>query len=140
MGYATDGVLAYGYALTGEGGWLVHEADDDGLLPPLDWYDEDEDAEGFDEAARIRLEEQLGKDFGVSVTTYCSNGEPYFLLTAADHVASRGDVVPLDLGLLHASAGSNRWDEKLEAALQALGLTPHQDQARWLLCSFTDRA
>ncbi|MFD3621242.1 hypothetical protein ACFWWT_39750 [Streptomyces sp. NPDC058676] len=30
----------------------------------------------------------------------------------------------------------NGWDEKLRIALQALGITPTQEGAQWLLCSY----
>lgn len=42
MGQATDAILAYGYDLGGDG-WKLEGLGEYGELPPLDWWDGEDD-------------------------------------------------------------------------------------------------
>ncbi|MFD5491597.1 hypothetical protein ACFWH4_01315 [Streptomyces sp. NPDC127091] len=157
MGQSTNGMLAYGYDLGGEEEWKIREAGEYGELPELDWYDpSNEDGDGFQEAAERRLLAELA-DFtetdwsadgyfereraakarlGVEFDTYCSGDYPMYLLATKVITVRRGSVKHIDMTELAIAPEMNGWDEKLHAALQALGITPTQEKAKWLLCSY----
>ncbi|GGR70933.1 MULTISPECIES: hypothetical protein [Streptomyces] len=153
MGQATDAILAYGYDLGGEG-WKLEGLGEYGELPPLPWWDEEDDfataaerhlltriaqftetwedgREGYFErkrAAKARL--------GLVVETYCSESCPMYVLAAHVTTVKRGDVEALDPLDLAQRPDAGGWDERLRAALDALGLQPTQERAQWLLCSY----
>lgn len=157
MGVSTDAILAYGYDLGGdEDGWKVREAGEYGELE-LDWLgEEDEDYEGFGEAAMARIRAAAGftetdwqaegyydrkhaaeKLAGVEIETYCSDEAPMYLLAAKVHTVARGSIK--DAAALMAGADDatrQEWDAKLAAAVTALGMTPVQEKPAWLLCSY----
>ncbi|MFF8100157.1 hypothetical protein ACF07S_10335 [Streptomyces sp. NPDC016640] len=157
MGQSTNGMLVYGYDLGGEEEWKIREAGEYGELPPLDWFDPDnEEGDGFQEAAERRLLAQLA-DFtetdwradgyferereakarlGVEFDTYCSGDYPMYLLAAKVITVYRGSAEEIDMTELAIAPEMNGWDEKLNAAVQALGITPTQDKPKWLLCSY----
>ena len=155
MGQATDAILAYGYDL-GEGMQNIREAGEFGELSELPWYDEEQD-DGIVEAAERYLltqvagftetwgerregyfdrEREAKARLGVVIETYCSGSCPMYVIAAHVTTVKRGDVEaidPLDLAQRPEAKG---WDEKLRAALDALGITPTQERAQWLLCSY----
>jgi hypothetical protein len=154
MSTSTDGILAYGYDL-GEGFQKIQGAGEYGELPPLPWFDAESD--DMIEAAEHRLLAELagftetwedGHDgyysrereakarLGVELETYCSDSCPMHVLAAKVITVYRGDVKELDLAALAVEPEMNGWDEKLRAALAALGITPTQAEPRWLLCSY----
>lgn len=154
MGQSTNAMLAYGYDLGGEEEWKVREAGEYGELPALDWYDpDDEDGDDFQSAAERRLlasvgfteqwgerdgyferEEEAKARLGVEFDTHCSGEYPMFLLATKVITVYRGSVEEIDVAELAQVPAD--WDGKLTAALRALGLTPTQERARWLLCSY----
>lgn len=152
MGQSTNGMLAYGYNLGGEEGWELQGLGEYDELQ-LDWYDPDED--DFQEAAEKRLladiagfteewtpgvegyfdrERAAKARLGVKFDTHCSGDYPMFILATKVITVYRGSVKEIDPAELLARPPE--WDEKLRAALDALGINPTQEQARWLLCSY----
>jgi hypothetical protein len=156
MSTSTDAILAYGYDLGGDDEWKIHEAGEYGELPTLDWYDPETDEDGFEEMAERRLlaevagfaetdwraegyhnrKREARARLGVEFDTYCSDECPMYLLAAHVTTVHRGGIQVMDPADLARRPVEQGWDAKLAAALAALGLTPVQDQPRWLLCSY----
>lgn len=158
MGQSTNATLAYGYDLGSEEGWKIEGLGEYGEFPELDWYDpEDEDGDGFQEAAEKHLLAELagfserwfkGNEgyfdrekaakarVGVQFDTHCSGDYPMFLLATKVITVYRGDVKDIDMAALAVEPEMNGWDEKLRVALGTLGITPTQEKPRWLLCSY----
>lgn len=159
MGQSTNAMLVYGYHLgSGDGGWLVEGVGEYGELPDLPWLDEDnEDGGDFQESAERRLlaeiagftetwssggegyhqrEREAKGRLGVEFDTHCSGDYPMYLLIAKGITVYRGSAEALDLAALATEPEMSGWDEKLRAALTALGITPTQERAQWLLCSY----
>ncbi|GCE02198.1 hypothetical protein [Embleya hyalina] len=154
MGVDTNAILAYGYDIGGGEPWRIREATGANGEIELDWYDPDSD--GFIELCRERLMAGVGitarrpprdetgfereraarEALGVEFETYCSDGQPMYLLAAHAIIVARGDIKTIDLDALRAVPGREGWDAKLAAAVAALGITPTQDRPRWLLCSY----
>jgi len=160
MGRTIKASLAYGYTLGGDdGGWEFHEVygDDEyeqGYGPKLDWYDsDDEGGEGFQEQAMTRLLATAGftetdwradgyyerrweaeKRLGVQFERTGYEGGDLLLIVRQEEEfdAYCGDVEEIDPGALTA-VGNADADALLAAALQALGITPNQEKAAWLL-------
>jgi hypothetical protein len=153
MGQSTNGILLYGYNLAGgDSEWQVREVGEYGELQ-LDWYDNTSDeADDFETQAEKRLlasvgftekwapgvegywdrEREAKARLGVEFESYCSGEYPMYALAAKGSVqtAHRGDCDPVDFTV------QPDWDDKLRAALEVLGMTPTQDKAKWLLCSW----
>lgn len=149
MSQSTNGILAYGYDIAGgDAEWKVREVGEYGELK-LDWLDEDDGdfataaekrllaAAGFTETdytadGYFKREREAEARSGVEFESYCSGDYPMYLLAAKGSVttAYRGDCKAIDF-TVHPE-----WDDKLRAALGALGMTPTQERARWLLCSY----
>jgi hypothetical protein len=158
MSQSTNGILAYGYDLGGGDEWKVRESGEYGELLPLSWYNpEEEEGDDFQSAAERRLlaeiagftetwsrdnegyfdRERAAKDvLGVEFDTYCSGEYPEYLLATKVITVYRGDVKDIDMADLAAAPAREGWDDKLAAALGALGITPKQEYAKWLLCSY----
>ncbi|MEV7793385.1 hypothetical protein AB0O68_15540 [Streptomyces sp. NPDC087512] len=158
MGMSTNAMLVYGYHLgSSDSGWLVHGAGEYGELPPVDWYNpDDEDNDGFQESAEKRLLATLAQftendwsadsyfdrqhaakaRLGVEFDTHCSGDYPMYLLIAKGITAYRGDAQEIDFAALQDEVQRADADAKLRAALDALGLRPTQERAQWLLCSY----
>jgi hypothetical protein len=155
MGMSTKGVLAYGYHLGGgDSGWDVREAGEYGELN-LDWHGEEAE-DDFAAAAEARLlaeiagfTEQWGDNpdgeywtrhkaakarLGVELETYCQSDYPTYVLAAKVITAHGGDVEVLDLGAL--ATVPPEWNERLAAAVAALGITPTQERPGWVLGSY----
>ncbi len=161
MGTSTNAVLAYGYDLGGdEEGWKIQEADEYGELPEgLAWYDPDGDDDLADQAHEWLLAKLAGfpgkrhpgeheNDFfdrekvakelvGVEFESYCSSDYPMYVLAAHAITVYRGHSEVLDLGSLATDPAVNGWDDKLAAALAALGITPKQEKPGWVLVSYS---
>ncbi|MER6632259.1 hypothetical protein ABT301_29265 [Streptomyces sp. NPDC000987] len=161
MGRATDAILVYGYDLGGsDSGWNIRCLREYGQLPPLDWYDED-DEDDFATAAHKRLLRVLGgfteawtpdarkngywerrreaeKQVGVKVETYCSSSVPAYALAAHSTTVHRGDIEYIDAQDLLQRPPAHDWDSRLAAALDALGLAPVHKRPRWFLVSYGD--
>jgi hypothetical protein len=156
MGQATDAILAYGYDL-GEGFSNIRGLGRYGELPPLTWWDPEHDEDLAETAKRHLLKEIAGftevwedgregyftrereaeARLGVVLKTYCcSDSCPMYLLAAYVTTVNRGDVEAVDPLDLAQRPEANGWDQNLQVALTALGITPTQDQPRWLLCSY----
>ncbi|MFB7162302.1 hypothetical protein [Streptomyces sp. NPDC056242] len=155
MGQSTDAILAYGYDL-GEGLQNIREAGEYGELPPLSWLDENGDEDLADAVERRLLAEVIGftetwssgnegyfgrereakARLGVEIQTYCSESCPMYVLAAHVIRVSRGDAEMLHPRSLADQPDLEGWDEKLRVALEALGITPTQERAQWLLCSY----
>lgn len=154
---STDGILAYGYNLDGSDNWKIREAGEYGELPTLPWYDPDaEDGDDFQAAAKRRLLAEIAgftetdwradghfarkreaeARLGVKFDTHCSGDYPMLLLAAKIITVYRGHVEEIDMPALTAEAEAESWDDKLTAALRVLGITPTQERAKWLLCSY----
>ncbi|MEV2239589.1 hypothetical protein [Micromonospora sp. NPDC049891] len=154
MGTSTNAMLVYGYDLGSDDEWKLEGAGKYGEYDweAHDWHNEDE---GFAESAEVKLlaahgftetdwqvdgfyqrQREAKAAMGVEVVTHCSGEYPMYVLAAKEIVAHRGDAKVLDLDALNREAVEGGYDEKLRAALTALGLTPKQDRARWLLCSY----
>lgn len=154
MGQSTNGMLAYGYDLGGDDGWKLQGLGEYGEFPELPWLDEDE---GFQESAERRLlaeiagftetwssgnegyferEREAKARLGVAFDTHCSGDYPMYLLATKVITVYRGSVKDIDMAALAVEPEMNGWDEKLRAALAALGITPQQPEPRWLLCSY----
>lgn len=152
MGQSTNAILAYGFNLGSENdGWEAEETDEYGGLR-LDWWNGNDD---FIEAAKERLLAELAgftetdwqadgyfarkreaeARLGVEFESYCSDDYPMWLLAATTITVYRGDVKALDLAALQREAAESVYNDKLRAALTALGLTPKQEQPGWLLVS-----
>ncbi len=153
MGNSADGILAYGFNLGGdEGGWEVAEADSEyGEWKP-DWYDEDEedlagDAEkrllevaGFSETdykaeGYYDRKREAEARVGVELVPYCSFDYPIYVLAAHAITVYQGHAKEIDWAELERQRVSEGWDDKLTAAREALGVTPKQEQPKWLMVS-----
>lgn len=158
MGMSAYGIVAYGYDLGGdESRWRVREAGEYGELPDLDWYDPEGDDDGdFESAAHRHLRAEIagfteqwmpGSDgyfdrvraadarVAVRVESYGHHDFPQFLLVTTVIRVHWGETKELDFAALAAEPDAHGWDVTLSTALRALGLTPTQEQPRWLLCS-----
>lgn len=157
MGQSANGVLVYGYDLGGDEEWKVQGAGEFGEPPAVDWFDpDDEEGDHFQAAAQRRLlaeiagfaeEWSAGDDgyfdrekaakarVGVEFVTYCSHDYPMYVLAAKAITVDQGYVNDIDMAGLVQAPAREGWDEKLRAAIAALGLTPTQEQAKWLLVS-----
>ncbi|MCG5464298.1 hypothetical protein MED01_002464 [Micromonospora sp. MED01] len=158
MGTSTNAILAYGYDLGSDDEWKLEGSGEYGEYDfnTHDWYSEDEDgytdfvesveakllaAHGFTETdwqvdGFYRRQKEAKAAMGVEVVTHCSGESPMYVLAVKEITAYRGDCKVLDFDSLNREATEGGYDEKLRAALSALGLTPKQDRAQWLLCSY----
>jgi len=155
-------MLVYGYDLGGgeDDGWKVREAGEYGelrvpWLPDPDTEEATEDldipdemkrclliASGFTETYEDGREGYFGREseaeaaLGIELESYCSGEYPMYILAAKVLTAHRGDCDVLDLAALSDPATLAAYDQKLNAALAVLGITPVQDKPAWLLCSY----
>lgn len=133
MGESTDAILAYGYNLGGEDpGYTFKEFDQDDYRVRLDWYDEDNDFEGFNWQAEKRLKE-VGVE-GIEIVLHCSYEVMSYILAAHHVIASRGYPEDIDFETLKTMAVVEAWDNKLKQACEALGIT-FNVKPGWILAS-----
>ncbi|MFI6228707.1 hypothetical protein ACIBCR_15500 [Micromonospora echinospora] len=158
MGTSTNAMLVYGYDLGSDDEWKLEGAGKYGDydFETHDWYTENEDGHtDFTEAVEAKLlaahgftetdwqvdgfyqrQREAEAAMGVKVVAHCSAESPMYVLAAKEITAYRGDCKTIDFDALDREANEVGYDDKLRAALAVLGLTPTQDQARWLLCSY----
>ena len=160
MGVSTNGILAYGYDLGGGDEWQVRELDEYGDLIPGTggWVPDPEiedgydliglaerhllDASGFTETYEDGQDGYFGREraakeaLGVGFETYCSDESPMYLLAAKVLTVARGYIQDAAAFILAAEEARPEMDAKLRAALEALGVTPVQEEPKWLLCSY----
>jgi hypothetical protein len=144
MGLDWDGLLAYGYDL--------------GLEESIEfefpeWWDSDnEEGEGFGEFAEHYLvREMIGftetwkendgegfyerlreaeKKLGLEIIYYCSYDYPGYILSAKTYRAYQGEPVPI---IPDDLAVDPDWDDKLNKALEILGVKSSNPKPSWLL-------
>lgn len=157
MGTSPTGLLMYGYDLGGNEGWKLREAGEYGELA-LHWYDnttdEGAEAEFVAEAMRRMLAEIVGftetdeladgyheraraaeEALGVVIQHVWTWEVTYYVLAA--RVVDASDAPePVDFDQLERDRIELRFDDRLQAALDALGITPAQERPAWLLSSF----
>lgn len=155
MSTSTNAILAYGYNLSNGDGWAFRETGEYGE-PKLDWYDDEtEDGDDFATAAEARLLASIGftekwgdnldgnfwqreKDakarLGVELESYCHVEHPMYVLATKVITVYRGDAKTLNPAEL--AAAPPEWDERLGAAVAALGITPVQERPAWILVSY----
>lgn len=150
MGVSTDAMLLYGYDLGSGEEWKIEGVDQYGVLERA-WLGEDDE---FSEAAMrvllasigftetdwqvegfFRRQREAEERLVVSLESHCSDEYPMWVLAAQKVVASRGTALVVDFAELDAQRQAGDWDDKLRAALEALGITPTQAEPCWLLAS-----
>lgn len=142
MGHATDAILAYGYDLGPSyvpsvdhcDGWKVREVDQYGGLT-VPWWSDDSDFD-FLQAATAQLDAAGANE--VKIETHCADRAPSYLLVLGVTVAHRGEPIQLGLADRLRWLYRSNWDDKLAAALRALGLTPLQSHPTWILASYDE--
>lgn len=153
MGRSLSAKLVYGYDLGGgEDEWKVREVDEYGGLT-VGWFGEDDSdfvesaqrrllaARGFTETWETRKdddyfarEREAEAGLGVEFDWY-GLGDYSEHVLAAHKIDICGAAV-VDLAALTAHPSRATWDAALSSALDALGITPTQEQAGWILCSY----
>jgi hypothetical protein len=158
MGMDPEARLAYGFKLGDSEQFNLAEATGEYGALAVDWYDPEKEG-GFAEQLWNRLfalipeppevqydwhrEEAARKYWNVDLVysgTYEFSG--YILTVTGEHTAGSyasvewSNSMPLDLDGMTADPVRFHWDERLGAALKALGLTPTQARAQWLVFPF----
>ncbi|MET8985881.1 hypothetical protein ABZW49_10570 [Nonomuraea wenchangensis] len=164
MGSSPSAFLAYGYDLGGSDRWKIHETDEFGGLDAssvstLAWYDDSDDADDFIEQAKRRLlaaiaefteewgdnqdggyfdREKAAKErLGVTFDTYSYGEYPMYVLAAKVIEVGDDQALIVNPQELTPDLGEVlRWNDALNVALEALGITPEQENPSWLLCAF----
>jgi hypothetical protein len=129
MAHATEALLAYGYNLgSPDEGWNLEQADlKGGLTTP--WYSDYADNDDF-----ITLAHQvIGSTSGARIVEAYATGNAVYLLATAVYTSTA--VEEIDPYQLSRSPDQHGWNTQLRFALDALGITPDEKRARWLLCS-----
>lgn len=158
MGTSPTGKLMYGYYLGNDERWKVREAGEHGDELVLPWYDNTVDTDGDLDFVAAAMRRMTAEIFGFTETDWEVEGYhqrksaaeealgveiehtwtweyTYYVLAA--HVVSSSDApTPVDFDQLERDRIELRWDDRLQRALDALGITPTQDRPAWLLSSF----
>lgn len=141
MGQSTDGILAYGYDIGGEGPPVTGIGEYDSWRPD-DFTTEPGSDEYYEFDFRTWAEhkllaaaghpvkskhayydpDDLMKYHGVKFVWHCSGSYPHYMLVTFEESASRGYPRTLDLAELERRRVDEDWDGKLAAALKALGI------------------
>jgi len=142
MGTSTDGILAYGYDLGDDFGFEY----DDKNRPA--WMDNDDEsyaetawrmllnANGFTEtygdghANYFRRERAAEEALGLKLVFYCSGEASMYILAVKEIRAHRGEALTIDLSV------PGNANERLQWALDVLGVKPKADKPQWLLASY----
>lgn len=152
MGVSTNGILAYGFNIGGgDGDWKIQEAGEYGEWEP-EWANEDD---GTVECAEAKLLEAVGftetdwrvdgyferkreaeARVGVEFEGHCSDQCTMYVLAAHTVTAYRGDAKEIDFAVFEQQRLAEDWDGKLQRACEVLGITPTQEQPKWLLVSY----
>jgi hypothetical protein len=155
MGSTARACLAYGFDLgTSEDFKAAERGEYDG--PDLPWYDEDEQDDdegerGFVEQLFNHLyslipnpapaeydfqRQKVAEDYyGVTVEHSGHHDYPGWLLVAkgSDRNVEWAEAMPLNVTEMECRPANEGWEEMLYAALTALGITPAQPAAQWLV-------
>lgn len=162
MGSNPEACLAYGYDLGTDDDPQIAERGEYGFK--LDWLDnadgKDEDADihpTFPDVAEDRLLASVGfaetdyrvagyhdrrraaqEALGVDIEFSGGHDVPGYILAAVESKRSVqwAETMALDLDAMRDPARLADWDAKLASAVAALGITPKQDQPRWLVFPF----
>lgn len=153
MGHAPKAQLIYGYDLGGDDdGWAFAEYDQDECEISLPWFDPTkefaEEAEkrllaqiaGFTEewrqgagseffAREKAAKAQLGVEFEFYGYEMCGHA------LSAHREWVEWSATAVDLAALASRPAAEGWDDKLAAAVAALGITPKQERPGWLLAA-----
>jgi hypothetical protein len=158
MGMSASAHLAYGYDLGSGEDFKAAERGEYGE-PKLPWLPTDEDGDcdysDFGEEVEKRLLASVGfteewapgneghwdrkrdaeKRVGVELTYSGHSDYSGWVLIAKDSERSVewAESMPVDLGELTNRPRYEGWDTKLDDALKALGITPTQVRAKWLV-------
>lgn len=139
----------------GEVGWHFAEYDEDQYRITLPWYREGDEEDSFFEQAEERLLAEIGhftetdwqadgyferkhaaeERIGVTFESYGSYDYGGRILAVYETSVNWGCSGVLDLAALAAQPATEGWDDKLAAAISALGITPKQERPGWLLCA-----
>lgn len=155
MGSSPDAHIGYGFDLGYAEDFNAAERDEYGS-PDLPWFDEEEDDGLSDKAEKLLLVEVAGftetdwradgyyerkraAEARVGVEFIHSGGldgdySGWVLVATGSHRSVEwSETMALDVDSLRDDPAANGWDEKLAGALKALGITPTQDGAKWLV-------
>lgn len=160
MGSSPSAFLAYGYDLGGES-WKFSEIDEHGFIDPqrVTWYDDSEDSDDFvTQAGRHLLAaiagftEKWGDNqdggyhdrkeaakalVGVKFDTYSYSEYPMHVLAAKVIEVGDDQALIVNPQELTPDLGEVlKWNSALNAAIEALGITPEQENPSWLLCAY----
>lgn len=128
MGHRPNALLAYGYDLSGgqvDWEFTILDGPD---RSNVDWYGE---RTGSDVAGDV--EKVLRLHDGITLKEHGYLDEPSYVLAAHVERADWDGPVELDLAALERLRIEQAWDSRLSAAIESLGIEPHQDSPRWLL-------
>lgn len=149
-------MLVYGYHLITDPDHLEVEGNEEGELEfpwfPAGLKDKYGDDLSIVEAIYIHLYNSLAdpkpsarydhefehvvKDtYGVWLESHCSCDYPMYFLATYANTASRGCPEQLNLNFLSRKPVAFGWDEKLQRALDVLGVVPVQQSPSWFLAS-----
>jgi hypothetical protein len=132
MGSTPRAHLAYGYDLGYIEDFKAAERDEYGA-PQLPWFGDDDGSWDFGAQVEARLENAGSR----GVELMFSGGEdlPGWVLTASgsESSAAWSEATPLNVIEMECRPADEGWDDKLTAALTALGITPTQPAANWLV-------
>jgi hypothetical protein len=130
MGSNPRAHLAYGYDLGSYEDFKAAERGEWGS-PALPWLDEDASTYAFGDAAEKLLTDHAGVRLD-----YSGADESVGWMLVVDHSARNvewSDAMTLNVTELECRPAEEGWDDKLDAALTALGITPAQTAAQWLV-------
>jgi len=130
MGSTPRAHLAYGYDLGSAEDFKAAERDEYGS-PDLPWVPDDAYAYTFAGA----LEKQLPDPRAVGVEFSGAEESTGWMLIAkgSERSVDWDEAMALDLDELEGRPAAEGWDVRLGEALAALGITPTQVRARWLV-------
>lgn len=152
MSQSTNAMLMYGYDLDAADGWKIVEAGEWGELT-APWYDEDSELDSIEQATKVLYDaipdapetdsdwdrqEAVKEHYSVWFEGHCSDSYTMYALVAFEDTACRGYPELIDWRELDARRTREEWDAKLARALDALGITPKQENPAWLLASYAD--
>lgn len=159
MGSSPSAHIAYGYALGNNERLEFQERDGEyGSDLTVDWwvsYDPDDDGEqDVPEASRQiysrlfeaipdapavqydwEMDDHVEAHFGVTLAyPGASESSGYVLIAVgSERSVDWDEVMPLSLAVMQQQILDNGWLPKLAKAIEALGLTPIQDEPNWLV-------
>lgn len=130
MGSNPRACLAYGYDLGSYEDFRAAERDEYGA-PKLPWLDEDASTYAFGDAAEKLLTDQPGIRLDYSGSDESTGW--VLVVDTSERSVEWSEVMTLNVPELECRPAEEGWDDKLNAALTALGITPTQQGASWLV-------